>query len=70
MALTKIGSVAGEAADAAVPQLSATRADTPDQLIDAIRRSLQPGDPIGRLLAAWPLTPTGAVPAARRPVTG
>lgn len=69
MALTKIGSVAGEAADADVPPL-ATRADTPDQLIDAIRRSLQPGDPIGRLLAAWPLTPTGAVPAARRPVTG
>lgn len=70
MALTKIGSVAGEAADAVVPQLGATRADPPDHLIDAIRRSLQPGDPIGRLLAAWPPAPARAVPAARRPVTG
>ena len=63
MALNEIGSAAGEAADAprrrdtVVPQLGTPPAATPEPLLDAIRRGLRPADPIGRLLAAWRLTP-------------
>jgi hypothetical protein len=61
MALNQIGNAADEAAaetarrgDTVVPQHSAPQTDSPDHLLDAIRRSLQPVDPIRHLLAAWP----------------
>ena len=61
MALTPVGSAAGFA-----PQRS-----TADDLLDAIRRALVPGDPVARLLADWPAAPVRAVatraPAQRRP---
>jgi len=73
MALLEIGSAAGEAVDAprrrdtVVPQ----RCDNPDTLLDAVRRGLQPGDPVARLLASWPLTPARAVEIVTpRPSTG
>jgi len=74
MALFEIGSAAGEVAvdaprrrDTVVPQ----RSDNPDTLLDAVRRGLQPGDPVARLLASWPLTPARAVEIiAGRPATG
>jgi len=74
MALFEIGSAAGEVAvdapgrrDTVVPQ----RSDNPDTLLDAVRRGLQPGDPVARLLASWPLTPARAVEIVTpRPSTG
>ena len=56
MALNQIGSAAGEAADD-TSQRSAPPADSPESLLDAIRRNLRPADPIGQLLAAWRLAP-------------
>ena len=68
MALFEIGSAAGEAAadargrrDPVVPQCR----ETPDHLLDAVRRGLAPGDPVARLLAGWPITPTRAVGVPR-----
>ena len=63
MALFEIGSAADEAAvdvpgrrDPVVPQC-----ETPDHLLDAVRRGLVAGDPVARLLAGWPLAPAPAV---------
>jgi hypothetical protein len=34
----------------------------PDELLlDAVRRGLAPGDPVARLLAAWPAPPARAI---------
>jgi hypothetical protein len=69
MALFEIGSAADEAAvdvprrrDPVVPQC-----ETPDHLLDTVRRSLVAGDPVARLLAGWPLAsaPTVGVPRTR-----
>ena len=39
---------------------------TADLLLDAIRRSLAPGDPVARLLATWPAPAVRAVAVTRR----
>jgi hypothetical protein len=73
MALSQVGNAAGEAAHVSgvprprepfVPQLSSD-----DSLLDSIRRTLAPGDPIARLLALWPAPPARAVgsPPRRQP---
>jgi hypothetical protein len=65
MALSQVGNVAGEAAHAAgVPRPRepfAAQRSSDDSLLDAVRRTLHPGDPIARLLAAWPAPPAQAV---------
>jgi hypothetical protein len=75
MALSQVGNAAGEAAHVAgvprprepfVPQRSSD-----DSLLDSIRRTLAPGDPIARLLALWPAPPAQAVgspPRRRQPL--
>lgn len=73
MALFEIGSAAAEAAvdasrrgDTVVPQRSLLPGDTPDHLLDAVRRGLAPDDPVARLLAGWAPTAVPAVVIPRR----
>ena len=40
---------------------AASHRTDPDSLLDAIRRALQPVDPVARLLALWPAPPVRAV---------
>ena len=76
MALSQVGSAADEAAPGAgtsrrrepsVSPRSVSPARIPlqttadDQLLDAIRRSLTPGDPVARLLAGWTAPPARPV---------
>jgi hypothetical protein len=73
MALSQVGNVAGEAAHVAgVPRPRepfAAQRSSDDSLLDAVRRTLAPGDPVARLLALWPAPPAQAVgsPPRRRP---
>ena len=73
MALSQVGNDAGEAAhDAGPPRqrepFAPQRLDADDSLLDAIRRTLAPGDPVARLLALWPPPPARPVrlPPVRR----
>ncbi|MDT7579063.1 MAG: hypothetical protein QOK35_327 [Pseudonocardiales bacterium] len=69
MALTQVGSAAGEAApvvetirrrEVLAPQRLARHPDD-DALLDAIRAGLAPGDPVARLLAGWTVVPAQAI---------
>jgi hypothetical protein len=83
MALSQVGSAADEATSVAdtirrrevlVPRQIARHPDD-DVLLEAIRRSLVPGDPVARLLAGWTAPParpvaTHAVRSAPAPRSG
>lgn len=74
MALTPVGSAADEADPVArtlerrAQHLVRHPDDTAEVLLAAIRRGLEPGDPVARLLAGWTAPPARAVtsPPARR----
>jgi hypothetical protein len=72
MALSQIGNAAVEAAHVTgVPRPRepfAPQRSSDDSLLDSIRRTLAPGDPIAHLLARWPVPPAQAVgsPPRRR----
>ncbi len=75
MTRTPVGSAADESNHVAITRArrEANHARRPDDvadvLLDAIRRGLEPGDPVARLLAGWTAPPARAVtsPPPRRP---
>ena len=76
MTRTPVGSAADESNHVAITRArrEANHARRPDDvadvLLDAIRRGLEPGDPVARLLAGWTVPPTRAVtsqPTRRAP---
>ena len=67
MTLSQLGNAAGAAASdlVEVPRQRETvapqRNDLDHPLLDSVRRSLAPGDPVARLLAGWPVPPARAI---------
>ncbi len=75
MSLSQPGSAAGGAVDAprrpepAIPPSpsppSRSPTDGDDHLLEAVRRGLEPGDPVAHLLAGWVALPARAVCTTR-----
>jgi hypothetical protein len=72
MSLSQPGSAAGGAVDAprrpqpTVPQPTVPQpTDGDDHLLEAVRRGLEPGDPVAHLLAGWVALPALAVCTTR-----
>ena len=74
MSLSQPGSAAGGAVDAPrrpeprprVPQPTVPQpTDGDDHLLEAVRRGLDPGDPVAHLLAGWVALPARAVCTTR-----
>ena len=72
MSLSQPGSAAGGAVDAPrrpeppVPQPTVPQpTDGDDHLLEAVRRGLEPGDPVAHLLAGWVALPARAVCTTR-----
>ena len=77
MSLSQPGSAAGGAVDAprrpesTVPQPTVPQPTVPqptdgdDHLLEAVRRGLEPGDPVAHLLAGWVALPARAVCTTR-----